>query len=224
MGMSDPDLSARRHRITFATSRTLAYVSVLELGTSWERTLRRAGIPLKYSQGFNPRPRMHFAAPLPVGCGSRADLLDLTLDEPWTSEAIARALRGTMPRDLTVIDTAPVADDAPALSELLVEAAYEVWLREVTQEEVAAAVRSTVTADALPLPKRGRRHRGKTYDLRPMILDLQVTPSAPAPWVGLKMRLEARAGATGRPDEVLKALNLVDRPQRCFRTALILQT
>lgn len=228
--MSGPDLkpiqppTGRRHRITFGTSRSLAYVSVLELGTVWERTLRRARTPLKYSQGFNPRPRMHFAAPLPVGCGTEADLLDVLLDEAWPSGALLRALRSVAPQDLTVIDTRAVPDDDPALSEQLTQTEYRVWLRDVKEEAVATAIEKLLAQESVLLPKRGRRHRGKSYDLRPLIVDLQSVPDTPTPWSGLWMRLQARPGATGRPDEVLKALGLVDHPQRCFRTRLILET
>jgi radical SAM-linked protein len=229
MGMSGVELGsttnrpALRHRITFGTARTLAYVSVLELGTVWERTLRRARVPLKYSQGFNPRPRMHFAAPLPVGCGSEADLLDITIEEPWSSEALAAALQTTTPADLTVVSIAPVDDTAPALSELLIEAEYRVWLRDVSEESLRAAVETLRNSESIPVVKQRRGHPGKTYDLRPLIKDLQVIPDTPAPWVGLWLWLEARTGATGRPDEVLKAMDLMDHPQRCSRTRLILE-
>ena len=214
---------AVRHRITFGTSRTLAYVSVLELGTVWERALRRGRVPLKYSQGFNPRPRMHFAAPLPVGCGSEADLLDILLEQPWSSEAVAEALHGVTPADLVVVSVAPVEANAPALSELLVETEYRVWLQEIGEVALRDEVESFMASDSVLLEKRGRRHRGKSYNLRPLVKDLQVSPDTPAPWVGLWMRLEARPGATGRPDEVLKALKFVESPQRCVRTRLILE-
>ncbi len=215
-------MSSLRHRITFGTSRSLAYVSVLELGTLWERTLRRGLVPLKYSQGFNPRPRMHFAAPLPVGCGSKADLLDLSLNEPRTSDAIIQSLAGVTPPGLTILDVVAVAPRVPALSEQLVEAEYQVWLREANQERLSTAVIRLLQASSVLLPKRGRRHRGKTYDLRPLIKTLGIEPNPKPDWTVLGMQLNARPGATGRPDEVLKALELTEIPRRCFRTRLIL--
>ncbi len=227
--MSCPDLAgapsreATRHCITFATSRALAYVSVLELGAVWERTLRRARVPVKYSQGFNPRPRMHFAAPLPVGCGSEADLLDVSLHVAWAPEAIIRALYGVTPPHLTVISVAAVADDDPALSEQLVAAEYRIRLQGEDQAALSAAVEHLLAQESLPLPRRGRRHRGKSYDLRPLIHTLEVGPALSSPWMALRMRLAARPGATGRPDEVLKALGWDDAPRSCTRTRLILE-
>lgn len=211
-----------RYRITFATRFTLAYVSVLELGIVWERALRRAGIPLRYSQGFNPRPRLAFAAPLPVGCGSEADLLDLWLTEAWPPERVHQALsETTLPRDLIPLAVRAVPEGEPALSEQLVEAHYRLWLKEVPAAELEAAVARLLAAERLVLPRRGRKFRGKVYDLRPLLLELRAE-AAPPPWLGLRMRLAARPGATGRPDEVLKALGLEDAPRRCTRTALVL--
>lgn len=214
-----------RHRITFATRRTLAYVSVLELGRIWERSLRRANVPLKFSQGYNPRPKLNFAAPLPVGCGSDADLMDILLDEPRAPKAILAALAGKTPQDLVVRSVSAVAEDEPALSEQLVAAEYRVWLRDILGDTLTDVVQSAVddflAADTFPLAKRGGKYRGKTYDLRPLVEVLRVE-DAPTPWIGLWMRVRARPGATGRPDEMLKALNLTDVPRRCTRTRLIL--
>lgn len=224
--MSSPALTepvaALRYRITFGTARSLAYVSVLELGTVWERTLRRAGLPVRYSQGFTPRPRMHFAAPLPVGCGTETDLLDVTLDTPMTPGALLAALEGATPRDLRVLAATPVDEATPALSEQLVAAEYDTWLRDVDSEELRAAIRRVLEADTLDLPRRGKN--GRTYDLRPLIITMDLIPDLPAPWTGVRMVLEARTGATGRPDEVLTALGFDAAPRRCTRTRLVLET
>jgi radical SAM-linked protein len=219
---TDPNGASLRHRITFGTRRTLAYISVLELGTLWERTLRRARVPVKYSQGYNPRPRMHFAAPLPVGCGSEADLLDVELDEPRTAGAIEEALRDVTPMDLTVVAVTAVSEDEEALSEQLVETVYRTKVRDVPRRTVEDAVARLMDAETWPMPKRGRKHRGKTYDLRALIHELRLEPAAEGPWTDLWMRLNAQPGATGRPDEVLKALDLAEAPRRCARVALIL--
>jgi radical SAM-linked protein len=216
-----PNPQSLRYRITFATRRTLAYVSVLELGKIWERSLRRAGMPLKYSQGYSPRPRLHFAAPLPVGCGSEADLMDVWLETPVNPETMLAALTDTVPPDLSVVGVQVVPADDAALSEQLTAAEYRVWLRDAPEEVVQSAIAGFLDSPSLSLPKRGRKYRGKTYDLRPLVEALHLE-DAPAPWTGLWMRLHARPGATGRPDEVLKALDLTDAPRRCTRTRLIL--
>lgn len=214
--------SGARHRITFATSRTLAYVSVLDLGRIWERSLRRARIPVRYSQGFNRRPKMQFAAPLPTGCGGEAEWLDVWLDEPWPPHSVSAALQGHMPENLKIVDVALAPSDAPPLSEEVIAAAYRILLRDVPFKDVQAAAQTLMSAEQIMRPRRGRR-RGKDYDLRPLVETLELTPS-PAPWGAmLHMRLTARPGATGRPDEVLGAMGFGDVPRRCVREQLIVQ-
>ena len=70
----------QRMRVTFATDDTVKYVGHLDMARAWERAIRRARLPLAYSQGFNPQARMHFAAALPVGFTGQAELIDVFLD------------------------------------------------------------------------------------------------------------------------------------------------
>ncbi len=219
-----PDTGASpstRLRLTFATRRTLAHVSILDLGRIWERSLRRAGIPLRYSQGFNPRPKMQFAAPLPTGCGGEAELLEIWLDKPRHPDEIIEAVVGKVPPDLHLLRVEAVPNDAPLLSERLRAARYSVLLRGIDVAHLREAVAALLSKEELLRPRRGRR-RGRSYDLRPLILALKVEDT-PKPWdATLRMHLRAEVGATGRPDEVLAALSLDDLPRRCTREQLIL--
>jgi radical SAM-linked protein len=217
-----PELAVR-HRITFATARTLAYVSVLNLGTIWERTLRRARVPVKYSQGYNPRPKLQFARPLPTGCGGAAEWLDIYLHTPWPSAQIEAALADKLPQDLTVHGVRPVPEDKPALQEQVVATEYRTLLRDVDPEVVGVRLAEFLAQTTVMRPKRGRR-RHKEYDLRPLVKDLVVEPETPEGWdLSLYMHLTALPGATGRPDEVLKALEMADAPRRCTRLRIFLE-
>ncbi len=216
-------MTSQRLRITFATRRTLAYVSVLDLGRVWERTLRRARVPLRYSQGFNPRPKLQFALPLPTGCGGEAEWLDLWLEEPWTPAQVEEALAGQTPPDLHVIAVTAVAEDEEALFERVQATEYRALLGGVTPDEARATVARLLAAESLPRPRRGRR-RHQTYDLRPLVEALRVTEEVTTPFTtALEMRLTARPGATGRPDELLAALCYADLPHRCTRLRILLE-
>ncbi|TFG67413.1 MAG: DUF2344 domain-containing protein [Anaerolineales bacterium] len=217
--MQTPSL---RHRITFATERTLAYVSVLELTAIWERSLRRGAIPLRYSQGFNPRPKMNFAAPLPVGCGSEAELLDIWLEESLYPEAILSAMKKKTPVDLHIVDISAINIDAPTLSEQLRSAEYSVWLQDITVETLKTKIEALLAMDVIQRPRRGKKYRGKIYDLRKLIMDLRVTSEGNDPLHEVWMHLMAEYGATGRPDEVIQALGIAHCLRRCSRSRLIL--
>ena len=77
--MTTTEPAASRLRVTYAVDEPLCYTSVLDMGRHWERMVRRARLPLAYSQGFHPHPRLLFAAPLPVGYRATRELLDLYL-------------------------------------------------------------------------------------------------------------------------------------------------
>ena len=72
---------AQRLRITFGKSGALTYTSSLDVAKIWERVLRRAGLPIMYTQGFNTRPRIQLAMPLPLGITSECEILDIALRE-----------------------------------------------------------------------------------------------------------------------------------------------
>ena len=68
-----------RLRVTFAKTEPMRFTSHLDLYRAWERMLRRAGFPLVFSQGYNPRPRLQLATPLPLGITSRFEIIDFWL-------------------------------------------------------------------------------------------------------------------------------------------------
>ncbi len=72
-----------RLRITFSKSGSLRYTGHLDLHSIWERTVRRAGLPLSYTHGFHPGPKIQLASALPLGFIGCAEIVDLWLDEEF---------------------------------------------------------------------------------------------------------------------------------------------
>ena len=212
-----PDLF--RLRVRFAKGEPLKYISHLDLARTWERVFRRAGLPLAYSQGFNPRPRFQIAAALPVGVTGSAELLDLWLTEPLSPAAVLARLRPQLPPGLTVHAVERVDRKAPSLQSRMRAAEYRAV---VHSDEPPDAIRRRVRAllDAPTLPRQ-RQHKGKlqTYDLRPLIQAITVEPEA-AGAVRLTMRLQASPQGAGRPDQVLDLLGLSTAPHTIERTNL----
>ncbi len=212
-----PDLF--RLRVRFAKGEPLKYISHLDLARTWERVFRRAGLPLAYSQGFNPRPRFQIAAALPVGVTGSAELLDLWLTEPLPPAAVLARLRSQLPPGLTIHAVERVDRKAPSLQSRMRAAEYRAV---VHSDEPPDAIRRRVRAllDAPTLPRQ-RQHKGKlkTYDLRPLIQAIAVEPEA-AGAVRLIMRLQASPQGAGRPDQVLDLLGLSTAPHTIERTNL----
>lgn len=209
-----------RIRLTFTKSGPLIYIGNLDLYTLWERAARRAGLPLTYSQGFHPQPKIHFGAPLPLGFSSRCELLDMRLNEEVDVDSLAARLNAALPPGVRVTKIEPIGDSTPALQTLVTSADYKVRLREeCAVADLAERVGVLLGAESLP-----RERRGKHYDLRPLIEELRVRPDPPDGTEIIEMRLKAQEGATGRPDEVLAVLGIKREDARIERTALSLRS
>jgi radical SAM-linked protein len=228
-----------RVRITFTKQGALRYTGNLDLHKILERSIRRAALPLAYSQGYHPQPKLNLAAALPLGFASRAEVMDIWLNDDV--EDVVSPLQANVPPGLTILGAEQVDEREPSLQSQVIAAEYEVEITEAgygsgLNEKVA----SVMASESIP-----RERRGKQYDLRPLIEALTPlsgaspgplsSPQAVSPRRALgpdggapkgrgetiTMRLTAREGATGRPEEVLEVLGIPIEASRVERTALI---
>lgn len=211
----------QRMRVTFATDDAVKYVGHLDMARAWERAIRRARLPLAYSQGFNPQPRLHFAAALPVGFTGQAELVDVFLDAELTPADFLAQLAPALPAGIQLLHAEPVPREWPALQAAVCAARYRVEVE--TAEPDAAFAGRLASFMARPAVWRQRR-RGKEvarYDLRPLIKTLTYTGPCE---LGQSFETEVRveAGATGRPDELLAELGYEAALRRITRVALAL--
>ncbi len=217
--MSGEQGPAQRLRLRYSKGEPVKYVSHLDLARAWERIFRRAGLPLAYSQGYNPHPRFQIAAGLPVGVTGRVELLDVWLAEALAPGEALERLRGALPPGLEVTDVVQVDLKEPALQAQVRWGEYRATIRTA---EPTDAIRARVAAllDAPTLPRR-RQHKGEwqAYDLRPLIDRIDVAGGAPGEQV-LTLRLQLSPAGAGRADEVLDALGLLMLAHGIERTAL----
>jgi radical SAM-linked protein len=212
----------QRLRIGFAKGEPIKYISHLDLTRTWERAFRRAGLPVAYSQGFNPRPRFQIAAALPVGVTGRAELLDVWLSEPMAPEEAAARLRPVLPSGLAVSTVEEAKLRAPSLQAQMRTADYRAVVHsQEPVESLRGRVQTLLDAPTLP---RQRHHKGKwqTYDLRPLVHTVTVA-AGPAGESVIEMRLQASPQGAGRADEVLDVLGLSLVPHSVERTTLHLK-
>jgi radical SAM-linked protein len=203
-----------RIRITFVKQGPLRYTGHLDLHKLWERAARRAELPLAYSQGFHPQPKMNMAAALPLGFSSRCEVMDIKLEHDIPLENLPTRLNSTLPSGLQVVGVEQVDERAPALQTQVAAAEYEViFTEEIDRAELERKIDSVMKLQTIP-----RERRSKMYDLRPLLEELQLLADGK-----LFMRLTAREGATGRPEEVLDVLGIAFEGTRIERTRLIFQ-
>jgi radical SAM-linked protein len=214
----------QRLRVHYAVEGPMCYVSVLEQGRIWERLLRRAGVPLAYTQGYNPRPRLQLGSALPVGYASVCESIDLFLSSTMEPEALAQAIAPQLPMGLSVHAVQEVPLKAAAVQSRVREAWYEV--RVWTDDEPESDIDIQEAIDALlartEIPRqRHKKGRMTDYDLRPLVLDIHYHLQHDSCHL-LIMRLRAGPQGSGRPEEVLDELGLADRRYRIQRRELIL--
>jgi len=206
----------QRLRITFAKGEEIEYISHLDLMRLWERVLRRAGVPLAYSHGFNPRPKITVAAALPVGFTSQGEVMDIVLERHISPYNFAKGLASHLPPGLEMLSVEEVYPKLPSLQSQVCSAEYRVTVSwDGAQEELDEKLRQLLSAKQVL-----RQRRGKDYDLRPLIEDLWIEGKEANGWV-LGMRLQVGEQGTGRPDEVLEALGLVEEPHAVRRERLL---
>jgi radical SAM-linked protein len=205
-----------RARITFSKQGALRYTGHLDLHRLWERAMRRADLPLSYSQGFHPQPKISLASALPLGFSSRSEVVDVRFNAEIPAEEIAARLGDSLPPDIQIINVESVDEREPALQTQVLSAMYDVHLTEpVDGADLTRKAEELMMSTSLP-----RERRGKLYDMRPLIETLNVITEGDGK-VWMQMRLAARDGATGRPEEVLNALGIEPEYTLVERTNLI---
>ncbi len=206
-----------RLRVTFSKDGALRYTGHLDLHQVWERTIRRAGLPLAYSQGFHPTPKIQLAAALPLGFIGQAEIMDMWLDQDEIETAsIASQLQCAAPPGLAIRSVERVDERGPALQTQVESADYEVTLLDPPPADLASHLSAIMEDASLP-----RERRGKAYDLRLLIENLEARTSQGSGLQRIFMRLAARQGATGRPEEVLSILNIPIESARIERICLL---
>jgi radical SAM-linked protein len=208
-----------RVRIQYAKTETLRYTGNLDIHKAWERTLRRSRLPMAYSQGFHPQPRLIQACPLPLGVTSLAEVIDVWLDEDIPLDIVEPALRDAVPPGIVMIHLTLANLQEPALPTQVTASEYQaILLEKISTTELDERIKEFLEASQVP-----RNKRGQDYDLRPLVEELHQIPEIDG-HAAIVMRLSARQAATGRPEEVLFALNLDPMAARFQRLSLIFKT
>jgi radical SAM-linked protein len=211
-----------RLRIRFERGPEVRFISHLDIIRLWHRALRRAGIELVYSEGFNPHPRISLAAPLALGVTSEAELMDVWLTKYISPHSFITCVSQQLPPGMAIVQVCQIALTLPALQSQVRYAEYRV---EVAVKEGAEYITQALASllDKEHLPWQHQRDTGpKSYDLRKLIDDLWLDS-----WHNncgvIGMRLRCDSSGSGRPEQVIKALGL-DEPSSIHRTRLILKT
>lgn len=217
----NPPPPSQRLRLCYSKKGDARYIGHLDVARFWERVFRRVNLPLAYSHGFNPQARIQFASALPVGIEGENELADVWLLERVQPEIWLDRIRATLPAGFVLHHLAEVPLELPAMQSSLRYALYEVqWHSSLSREELEGRVQALLAEPEVIRPHH--KKQGKTYDLRPLIAELQVV-SSPNGRPILRMKLHSGPQGNARAHEVISQLGLDDIPHTITRTGLILE-
>ena len=207
-----------RFRLTFNVDGPLRWIGHLDLVRTWERVIRRSGLVLAYSKGFTPHPRIALAAPLPVGISGQNELMDIWLENDILPEQAQIELNTVVAPGLNVQSMKLVSLDLPPMQSLLKTATYEILFdkNDLNEQEVNTSIHELLEKNTLNWEEvRGEKKR--IYDLRATVIDLQLKVTKDKD-VLIVMNLSMEEKKTGRPSQILKALNINVDPDSMVRT------
>lgn len=211
----------QRLRITFAKGEEVKYLSHLDMMRLWERVLRRAGMPLSYSHGYSPHPKISIAAPLPVGVTSEGELMDVWLRKRVSPYSFTKAVSEQVPLGIDVIKVAQTALSSPSLQSLVQKVEYRVCLASDRQRsDIEDALSSFMNKKELIWQHR-RENEVRTYDLRALVDRLWLVECHNSKYV-VGMLLRTDSTGTGRAEQVSMALGFVDPPDSIHRVRILL--
>ena len=206
-----------RIRVTYKKDGALLFTSTLDVQTIWERSVRRAGLKLQYSQGFHPQPRIQIANPLPLGIIGERELIDIWLvDEEKPAEIVRRINKG-LPEGMQVTNIEQVEETGPSLPKQIDASEYRVDLLDpaYSADNLVKIAKEMLSKDNLP-----RVRNRKAYDLRPLIQELSVQEMEEGNVVIL-MKMPSNSSQTGRPEEVMAEMGISLEDFRVTRKNLV---
>lgn len=201
-------------RMQFCKTREGRFLSHLDLMHTWERVIRRSQLPLAYSQGFNPHPKINFASACAVGTTSDGEYMDMELTQELPVEQVKEMLQAVMPPAFRVSAMKVVSGKASSLMSIIQRARYVLQLElveEVSQEQLDAAVENFWQQEEIVIYRYKKNSKDKKpVNIRPGVYELELT----AEGKNALLHIQVQSGNEGniRPEEVAYGLMATGMP------------
>lgn len=200
----------QRIRLRYTKRGRLRFTSHRDFQRAFERALRRADVPMAYSAGFTPHPKVSYANAAPTGTGSEAEYLEIALAAPRDPATLRELLDESLPTGLDIIDA--VEARTSGLADRLTASVWELRLDGVAHEEAERAVTAFLAAEVVEVERRAKNGM-RTFDAREAVVDLRALPPQADRPPGERcaiLRLVVRHVTPAvRPDDVLSGLRAV---------------
>lgn len=201
-----PAPAVQKLRLRYAKRGRLRFSSHRDFQRALERALRRAAVPMAYSAGFTPHPKVSYANSAPTGTASEAEYVELSLTERCDPEAVRQALDSSLPPGLDVLQV--VEADAGSLADRLEASEWHLVLPGVTPTEAIAAVDALLARDEVEV-ERLFKNGPRRFDARGAVVAASVADEEGAADCAILRMVVRHTTPAVRPDDVLAALRVV---------------
>ena len=204
-----------RLRIRFTKLGKIRFLGHRDLARCWERAIRRAELPMAYSEGFSPRPKLHYGLALPTGAESLAEYMDIDLATDIDLTGLDKLLTDGLPDGVDITGIAEVPSNALALQAVVDHCTWQIELVGVERDAIAALADDLLARDDVPLTFE-RKGKAITENVRPALLSITTHPDLHEGAVILTVDLATKPRSV-RPSEFLLCLGQTGEVRRICR-------
>lgn len=200
-----PPPVVQRVRVCYAKRGRLRFTSHRDIQRAFERALRRAEVPMAYSAGFSPHPKISWAGAAPTGTASEAEYVEFGLAAPVDPELLRGSLDSALPPDLDILEINEAAGGS--LADYLEASVWQIDLPGVQLADARAAAEAFLAADQVEV-RRLTKNGMRAFDARAAVVELSALDDLPPVCAILRVVVRHTTPAV-RPDDVLTGLGLV---------------
>lgn len=210
-------------RVRWGRKGLVRFLSHLDNVRVIERTIRRACLPVEYSQGFHPHMKLSFGPPLQLGYSSEAEYFDLQLERPFDT-VMASAFNKELPPGFFILDSRGVIDNKVSLSGRLNRAVYQAFV--TRDDNYPAMIEALMARDMIEIERSGKAET-RIVDIRGALFSLEYREESAAEPGMAELYMELGVGEAGyaRPTEVILAAGVADQETikavKCHRRELL---
>ncbi|PKM59038.1 MAG: hypothetical protein CVU99_15540 [Firmicutes bacterium HGW-Firmicutes-4] len=194
----------------FKRSTPLRFLSHLDQQRLFQRAFRRANMPVEYSQGFNPHPRMSFALAMSVGLTSDGEYGEVIVSEDIDVETFISRMNQVLPNGLEIVTAKICGEGVGSLSAALSKSVYMIRIKVVPGTDLATLAETIESYLALPqilIQKRNKKGKYVEKDIRPFIESIAVFADSETDKVNIKMTLIYIEQQCVKPEQILESIN-----------------
>jgi radical SAM family uncharacterized protein/radical SAM-linked protein len=202
-------------RLQYTREKEIIYISHLDIIRMFVRALNRAEIPVAYTTGFSPHPRLSFGHPLNIGVLSKAEFLDIELEKPMALDILIQRLNKVLPTGISIVKAVFIPQKTSALTTVVDFIRYEVnGIPYISQETI-----DTFMAKDIVWIHRKRQNKEKMINIREFVKTIQLRDTVPENRFNITLEIRTTDTGTCKPEEIIKVLAPEAKITSCVRIA-----